>query len=127
MVRGNFPGELSVVLTGCAAGFVLFRWIGADPERAMPWFEVGACVLALLLERVVELRVGQTWRTIRHRLQQVKVVTYERDGVEVRQTTEPDEEAAKILKALQVAAPPRYHAITAGKQAFSQKAGASKP
>ncbi|MFO1094599.1 MAG: hypothetical protein U0992_15035 [Planctomycetaceae bacterium] len=48
MVRGNFPGELSVVLAGCAAGFVLFRWIGADPERAMPWFEVGACVLALL-------------------------------------------------------------------------------
>ncbi len=65
----------------------------------------GLCVLALLLERVVELRVGQTWRTVRHCLQQVKVVTYEREGVEVRQTTEPDEEAAKILKTLK--SPPR--------------------
>jgi hypothetical protein len=91
-----------------------------------PWrieAHAGLCVLALLLERVVELRSGQTWRTVRHRLQQVKVVTYEREGVEVRQTTEPDDEAARILRALKVAAPPRYHAITAGKQASAPKEG----
>jgi hypothetical protein len=94
-----------------------------------PWrieAHAGLCVLALLLERVVELRLGQTWRTVRHCLQRVKVVTYEREGVEVRQTTEPDEEAARILKTLKLAAPPRYHAITPGKQASAPKEGAPK-
>jgi len=94
-----------------------------------PWrieAHAGLCVLALLLERVVELRVGQTWRTVRHCLQRVKVVTYEREGVEVRQTTEPDEEAANILKTLKLAAPPWYHAITPGKQASAPKERASK-
>lgn len=84
-----------------------------------PWrieAHVGLCVLALLLERMVEIRTGDPWRRVRATLERVKVVTYERRGVAVQQTTEPDAEALRIWKALGVAPPPRYHAITPGKQ-----------
>lgn len=79
-----------------------------------PWrieAHVGLCVLALLLERVVEMRTGDTWRNARAALERVKVVTYERRGAEIRQTTEPDSDARRIWKAVGVALPPRYHAI----------------
>lgn len=51
MVRGHFHDELSTVAAACALGFVAFRWWGPEPQSALPWFEGGACVLALVFLR----------------------------------------------------------------------------
>jgi hypothetical protein len=34
------------------------------------------CVLALLIQRAVEIRTGETWRNVRHELQQIEAVCY---------------------------------------------------
>jgi len=74
---------------------------------------VSLCVLALLLERVAEIRVGDTWRNIVARLDTVKVVEYERAGARIRQTTELRGEVSALLKRLQVEPPPKLHQIAA--------------
>lgn len=79
------------------------------PHRIMA--HVSLCVLALLLERVAEIRAGDTWRNIRAQLETIKVVEYERAGVRVRQTTELKPELISLLKRLRVTPPPRLHEI----------------
>ncbi|MDB4930674.1 MAG: hypothetical protein JWM10_3158 [Myxococcaceae bacterium] len=54
-------------------------------------------LLALLLERIVEIRAKDTWRNVRAALDSIKVFEYERDGVRVRQTTDLRPEAAALL------------------------------
>lgn len=79
-----------------------------------PWrihAHVTLTVLGLLLERIAEIRCGDTWRNILDRLQTLKVVEYERDGVRVRQTTEIRPEVERLLAKLKVAPPPRLHAV----------------
>jgi transposase len=79
-----------------------------------PWriqAHVSLCVLALLLERIAEIRTGETWRNVLRVLDTLKVVDYERDAVRVLQTTEPRAELAPLLKSLRVAAPRRIHAV----------------
>ena len=79
-----------------------------------PWriqAHVTICVLALLLERVAEIRTGDTWRNVLRELNTLKVVEYDRAGVRVRQTTEPRPEVSALLKKLGVVAPPRFHAV----------------
>jgi transposase len=75
---------------------------------------VSLCVLALLLERVAEIRAGDTWRNIRAKLETIKVVEYVRDNVRVRQTTEISAEVTSLLKRLGVPPPPRLHEISDG-------------
>jgi hypothetical protein len=80
-----------------------------------PWriqAHVTISVLALLLERIAEIRAGDTWRNLRAQLQTIKIVEYERDGTRVRQTTELRPEVASLLRALKVAAPPKIHLIS---------------
>jgi transposase len=48
---------------------------------------VKLCVLALLLERAAEIRCQQTWRTIRHTVDQFKVVRYRMQGKTILQST----------------------------------------
>jgi hypothetical protein len=72
---------------------------------------ISLCVLALLLERIVERRTGDTWRNVLAHLDAIKVVEYERGSARVRQTTEVRPETTDLLRRLAVAPPPRLHAI----------------
>jgi len=74
---------------------------------------VSLCVLALLLERVAEIRGGDTWRNLVAQLDTLKVVEYERDTVRVRQTTEVRPPLAALLTRLQIPLPPKLHRVEA--------------
>jgi transposase len=79
-----------------------------------PWriqAHISIAVLGLLLERVAEIRAGDTWRNIVAELDRVKVVEYEHAGARVLQTTELPPSVTKLLVALKVAEPPRLHSI----------------
>jgi transposase len=66
---------------------------------------VFACVLALLLERVAELRTGETWPRIRHELEKIQVVLLESHSHAIVQTTKPSPASLKFLSQMQIAAP----------------------
>jgi hypothetical protein len=79
-----------------------------------PWriqAHVRISVLALLLERIAEIRAGDTWRNICAQLESIKVVEYDRGGARIRQTTEVRPKAQALLKKLRVALPPKLHEI----------------
>jgi transposase len=84
----------------------IFHW---KPHRISA--HVSLCVLALLIERIVEIRTGQTWRNVRATLDTVKVVEYERGNAVVRQTTELRGEVEALLSTLKIAAPQRFHSV----------------
>jgi hypothetical protein len=69
------------------------------------------CVLALLLERIAEIRGADTWRNLVAQLDTIKVVEYTRGAARIRQTTELRTGIAALLKTLGVALPPRLHAV----------------
>jgi transposase len=73
---------------------------------------VSISVLALLLERIIEIRAGDTWRNVVAKLSTIKVVEYERAGARIRQTTALRPETATLLHALGVQPPPLLHAVT---------------
>jgi transposase len=68
---------------------------------------VRLCVLALLLERIVETRCGDTWRNIRDDLNEIKVGILKGPDGEVVQVTDPSDAAKKRLAPLQIEPPPR--------------------
>ena len=72
---------------------------------------VSISVLALLLERIVELRAGDTWRNVAAKLASIKVVEYERAGARIQQTTALRPEIATLLDVLGVQHPPRLHVV----------------
>ncbi len=74
---------------------------------------VKLCVLGLLLERIAEIRAGDSWRNILAKLDTIKVVEYLRGEARVRQTTEVRPEVAALLKQLGVANPPKLHTLEA--------------
>jgi transposase len=74
---------------------------------------VSLCVLALLLERIAEIRAGDTWRNLRAQLQTIKVVEYLRGEARIVQTTDLRPEVARLLTKLAVPPPPRVHEVTA--------------
>ena len=84
----------------------MFHW---RPHRICA--HVTLCVLSLLLERIAEIRAGDTWRNIRAQLQEIKVTEYERGGVRVLQTTELEPATVALLKRLGVPPPPRLHEV----------------
>jgi transposase len=69
------------------------------------------CVLALLLERIAEIRGADTWRNLVAKLDTIKVVEYTRGPARIRQTTELRKGIAELIKVLGVALPPRLHAV----------------
>ncbi len=85
------------------------KWVRAVNHHFQA--HVTISVLALLLERIAEIRAGDTWRNVAAKLGQIKVVEYDRAGARVLQTTEVREETAALLKQLGVPLPPRFHAI----------------
>lgn len=70
---------------------------------------VFACVLALLLERVGELRTGELWGEVRRELSRLKMVAYRGAAGRVLQTTEPTTEQRNLLKRLGIAPPRLVH------------------
>jgi transposase len=86
----------------------VFHWA---PHRIEA--HVKLCVLALLLERIAELRCGDTWRNVVARLDTIKVVEYLRGEARVRQTTEVRSEVAGLLNKLGVGLPPKLHHVEA--------------
>ena len=83
---------------------------------------VKLCVLGLLLERIAEIRAGDSWRNILAKLDTIKVVEYLRGDARVRQTTEVRPDVAALLKQLGVANPPKLHTIEAAPPAPSAAA-----
>ncbi len=79
-----------------------------------PWriqAHVTISMLALLLERIVEIRTGDTWRNVRAQLEKIQVVEYDRAGARIRQTTEVRRETLALLRQLHLSPPPKLHAI----------------
>jgi len=72
---------------------------------------VKLCVLALLLERIAEIRAGDTWRNLVAQLDTIKVVEYSRAGARIRQTTELRASVATLLRQLKVPPPPKLHQV----------------
>lgn len=72
---------------------------------------VKLCVLALLIERAAELRTGETWRTLRLALDELKADRYQVQGTTIVQSTRPTPQAAAILKKLKIAPPSRVLAV----------------
>ncbi len=87
-----------------------------------PWriqAHVTLSVLALLLERVAEIRAGDTWRNIVARLEKIQVVEYDRGDARIRQTTEVRPEVEALLKKLHVPPPPKLHSVETAPAAHS--------
>jgi hypothetical protein len=81
-----------------------------------PWriqAHVSISVLALLLERIAEIRAQDSWRNLCATLQKIQVVEYDRGEARVQQTTELRDEHRDLLQLLRVAPPPRLHTVTA--------------
>ena len=68
-------------------------------------------VLALLLERAAEIRVGDTWRNLRFALEEVKAVRYRVHGLTLVQSTRLTAPVLAYLKKLGVQPPPRVLSI----------------
>ena len=78
---------------------------------------VSLCVLALLIERVAEMRAQDTWRNIAAQLDAIKVVEYERGAAQVRQTSEVRGDLADLVKRLGAPMPPRFHSLASSPSA----------
>lgn len=73
---------------------------------------VQLCALALLLIRVIENTTGDTWRTLRHELDRLHLVTMATANGTVAQTTALTPEHKRILAALNLPAPRRFYDFT---------------
>ena len=79
-----------------------------------PWriqAHVTLCVLALLLERIAEIRAGDSWRNICAILATIKVVEYDRGEARIQQTTQVRKEAEALFEKLGVSLPPKLHRV----------------
>jgi hypothetical protein len=73
---------------------------------------VQLCWLALLLLRVAETEVGDTWRNIRNELDRMHLVTLATNEGTIAQRTELTPGHRRILKALELPEPPRFYDFT---------------
>jgi transposase len=73
---------------------------------------VKLCVLALLLQRAAEIRCQQTWRTMRHTLEQLQVVRYRMHGKTIVQSTQVTTPMAEILHRLGIPLPKKILAVS---------------
>jgi hypothetical protein len=75
------------------------------------------CFLALVLVRVAEQRTGQTWRSIRTELGQIRLGHFCGPDGSFAQTTELTVRQRELLAALGVTEPPRFARISAAPSA----------
>ena len=69
---------------------------------------VQLCWLGLLLMRVIENATGDTWRSVRHELDRMHLVTMGTAEGRVAQRTNTTPAQAELLRALEIAEPSRY-------------------
>jgi Transposase DDE domain len=79
---------------------------------------VKLCVLALLIERAAEIRVGDTWRNLRLALEEVKAVRSQVHGLTMVQSTRLTAHVTAYLKKLGVKPPPRVLSIESSSAAL---------
>jgi transposase len=72
---------------------------------------VKLCVMALLLQRVAELRAGCSWMRIRHVLQGVRATEVRVGADRFLQSSRPSEEAAELMQKLKVQPPKKILAV----------------
>jgi len=84
----------------------VFHW---QPWRIQA--HVTISVLALLLERIAEIRAGDSWRNVVAQLDTIKVVEYDRGETRIQQTTELRAGLEQLLVKLGVPLPPRLHTV----------------
>jgi transposase len=70
------------------------------------------CWLALLLVRLCERQIGDTWRNLRRELERLHLVTLAGAAGQVQQTTRLTPEQRDILAQLQIEPPPRLTSLT---------------
>ncbi len=70
-------------------------------------------VLALLLERIAELRTGESWPRVRHALEGIAAVLFRSPSHQILQTARPTPQALKHLAAMKIP-PPRQILSLAG-------------
>jgi len=85
----------------------VYHW---TPHRIVS--HVKLCVLALLIERVAEIRCKDTWRNIRQTLDQLKVVSYRSGQKTIVQRTKLSPGTAAIFKSLKIPAPKRVFSVS---------------
>jgi len=73
---------------------------------------VQLCWLALLLLRAAETEAGDTWRNLRNQLDRMHLVTLATSEGTVSQRTELTPDQRRILGALSLPEPPRFHDFT---------------
>jgi hypothetical protein len=73
---------------------------------------VQLCWLALLLLRVAETEVGDTWRNVRNELDRMHLVTLATSEGTIAQRTELTPGQRRILGALELPEPPRFYDFT---------------
>ena len=71
--------------------------------------------LALLLTRLAETATGDTWRNLRHELDRMHLDLFAGPAGQVLQRTETTPAQAAIFRALHVAEPKRFLALTPAK------------
>ena len=71
------------------------------------------CFLALVLVRLAETRTGETWRTIRAELGQIRQGHFHSQDGEFTQTSELTSRQRELHAALSVPEPTRFGRITA--------------
>jgi hypothetical protein len=75
----------------------MFHWA---PRRIETHVKI--CVLALLIERIAEIRCGETWSRIRRELEALKILELFTPEYRFFQRNEIPAETCQILKALDV-------------------------
>jgi len=80
----------------------MFHWV---PRRIETHVKI--CILALLVERIAEIRCGETWSRIRRKLETLKVLELITPEYRFFQRNEIPDEIRNILKTLDVSEPKR--------------------
>jgi transposase len=84
----------------------MFHWV---PRRIETHVKI--CVLALLIERVAELRCGRPWSRIRHSLEQLQISHFLTNGYSFHRRNEIPTDTRNILKKLKISTPKLVHAV----------------
>lgn len=82
---------------------------------------VQLCWLALLILRVAEVEVGDTWRNIRNELDRMHLVTFTAASGTVSQRSELTPGQRRILSALELAEPTRFYDFTPAKEPVGER------
>ena len=80
----------------------MFHWV---PRRIETHVKI--CILALLIERIAEIRCGETWSRIRRKLEALKILELITPEYRFFQRNEIPTETRNILKTLEVPEPKR--------------------